>query len=190
HDEVHCRRCAPNTHGHDNDRGRDVVDVGTETLASAQRAAEDVDEQQERDGWSQQATHRHLEVAQGMPGIAPQHGGRIAQSKGKIGHRTLPFWVSGWLVRAKKTSSRLGVCTDTPSTVIAAWSSWSSTSLSEWALPSVGTWSVSSLSLRTTSPRVRAAASSLLAPANCRRICPPGMRRLSSSGVPPAINFP
>ena len=72
HAEVHRGRRAPAAHGHDDDRGRDVVDVGAAVRhaakTGAQRAAEHVVEQHQHDDRRQQAAQRHREVAQRSAG--------------------------------------------------------------------------------------------------------------------------
>jgi hypothetical protein len=79
---------------------------------------------------------------------------------------------------------------DRPPTSIEASSSRSSRTRSDLTAPSLGTCSERAASSRTASPRMRAADSSPSGSANWRRMWPPGMRRLSSSGVPSATSRP
>ena len=99
--------------GDEDDAGSDVVDVvgaaaGEAAEAGAERTAEDVDEQQQEDDRQADKRERHRRVAQHVPQLAPQHRGRVGHGVGKGAHRTDSFSVSGWPVRARKTSSRWG----------------------------------------------------------------------------------
>src|SRR6266542_2815805 len=182
-------------HGHQQDPGSDVLEVGGAAAGGAaepgaQRAAKDVDEQQQEDDRHADQLQRHGRVPQRVPEVAPQHRRRIAHGIGEGAHRAGSFSLSGWPVRARKTSSRSGAWIDNPSTSIDSSSSRSSKARSDRTPPSLGTCKVSASSSRNTCPRVRAADSSPSASANCRLMWPPGMRRLSSSAVPSATSFP
>ena len=89
--------CAAAAHGHDEDAGREVVDVGAAVCHAAEtradRAAEDVVEQQQHDDWHQQATERHKR------GCAASAGHRAAASSpNRAGQRKSEYsWFSAFL---------------------------------------------------------------------------------------------
>ena len=97
-----------------------------------------------------------------------------------------------WPVRAKKTSSRSGVWTDSRSASTPASSSRSSRARSEPTLPSLGHLQGERVVVAGGGGEERAAAVRRASgSANCSRMWPPGMRRLSSSaralGDDPAV---
>ena len=114
----------------------------------------------------------------------------IASYLAEGAHRTGSFSWPAWPVRARKTSSRSGVCTVSSSTSMDSSSSRSSRVFRDRRLPSLGTCRASAASSRITPSRVCTADSSPRTSANRSRMCPPGMRRLSSSGVPSATSLP
>ena len=116
-------------------------------------------------------------VAERAPEVAAQHRRGVLECVGECGHR-------GHWVRARKTSSRSGVCTVRPATAIESASRRSRSARSEAALPSLGTVSASDSSSRAGVPSARAADSSPSGSANSSRMCPPGTSRLSSAAVP------
>ncbi len=84
--------------------------------ARAHHVAEDVDEKQQEHDRREEQVQREGRVAPGVQQVAAQHRGRVADREGEGAHRTASFgwWVgagTGAPVRAKKTSSRSGVCT-------------------------------------------------------------------------------
>ncbi len=110
---------APVRGGHHDDPGHDIVDVRDVRAGPEARLqrAEDADEQQQQQhGHDHRSDQRHR-VAQHVPEAAPRHRRRVPHGKGQGCHRA--FSISGvasavgWPVRAKKTSSRSGVCTET-----------------------------------------------------------------------------
>src|ERR1017187_8354160 len=98
--------------------------------------------------------------------------------------------VVGWPVTAKKTSSRSGVWIDRLSMSMVCWSSWASRARRVATVPSPGTCKLSVSSSRPALVRRCAAVSRCCGSVNCRRMCPPGTRALSCSGLPSATRAP
>ena len=159
----------------------------TPAEARAERAAEDVDEQQQehdRDAGDEEGQRR---VAAHPAEVAPEH-------RRRVGHGDADRWSSDgrllvgrlWSpVSDRKTSSRSGVWTASPPTSMEAASSRSRSARSERVPPSLGSWRVSaSSSARSLVEDLRRPAPSSAASANASRMWPPGTRRLSSFGVP------
>src|SRR6266542_4094702 len=182
-------------HGHQQDpRGdvREVLGAAACRVAEpvAQGAAEDVDEKQQEDDRQAGDHQRQGRVAPHVPEVAAQHGPRIARRVGEGAHGRVALSLSGWPVRARKTSSRSGRWTERLSTSTDAPSSRSSRPRSDRTPPSLGTSRVSVSSSRADAARAWAADSSPCRSANCRRTWPPGTRRFSASGAPSAISRP
>jgi hypothetical protein len=75
-------------------------------------------------------------VARCVSEVTSQHCCRIARGVGEAAHRGDSFLLSGWPVRARKTSSRSAVWTVSPSTAIDSASSRSSKARSDRTPPS------------------------------------------------------
>src|SRR5438270_1419227 len=177
---------------HHENAGHEIVDVWCPsrhvTEPVAERPTEDVVEQQKHhDRHEYRAHDQQAEEPDAVLDFAPEHGGGVLGGEGQGAHWLLSL--EALPVTAKNTSSRSGVWMDRSST--ATWSPRRASTSRRGRMPrSFGTRSSSSSSSRVPSGISRAASASEAESANRSRICAPGMRRFSSSGVPSATMRP
>ena len=141
---------------------REVVGAtaGDGAEAGPERAAEDVDEQQQEHDRDAGDEERQRRVAAHPAEVSPEHRRRVGEDERGCGHGTVTFCASWSPVSDRKTSSRSGVCSDSASTSIDPASSRSRRARSEPIPPSLGIWRVSDSSSRAAPSNARAARSS------------------------------
>ena len=164
------------------DAGHHVVHV---LGAGLDGAAEDVDEQQHQQHRQHHRHQQRVRVADGVPEAAPDHGDRVGHGVRGGAHRALTAGSRppAGPVRVRKTSSRVGRCSDRVATSTPASSSRSSSCRMWAAEPSVATRTVRrDRSERTAAAPSRSAArGTSAASSRTSSTCSAPMPRLSSS---------